>query len=709
MKRANFLVELGTEELPPKSLAALGQAFAAELRRLLVEADLIRADTPPAEAFWSPRRLAARVSDVALRQADREELRKGPALKAAFDANGKPTRAAEGFARSNGVGVDALERLESDDGAWVVFRRRIDGRAAGELLPGIVEAALARLPIARRMRWGAGDAEFVRPVHWLVMLLGDAVVEGTVLGLAAGRETRGHRFLAPAPLALTDALDYPSRLEAAGRVRANAPDRRLDLAVAELVRQAAADAGGAAQLDDALVAEVAALVEWPVPVTGGYDARFLELPAEVLVSVLETHQRYFPVRDSSGKLLPHFIAVANLDSRDPAVVRRGNERVILPRLADAAFFFEQDRAQRLDARRDGLAAVTFQAKAGSLADKAARITALSASVAAALGLDDDSIAHAERAGALAKCDLLTLMVGEFPELQGTMGGHYAALDGEDPAVALAIAEHYLPRQAGDALPQSPVGRSLALADRLDTLVVVFAAAGKPSGDKDPFALRRTALGLLRILIEGGLPLDLHALLTHAAAALPAELLEKKQGSDPKSALVEEVYAFTLDRLRGYLADAGIPADTFDAVNAVDPQRPADFVARAQAVEAFRDLPEADALAAANKRIANILKQSGKATGAVDDSLLVEPAEQALWQALAAQRQSARPLLAAGRYRDALRELAVLRDTVDAFFDSVMVMADDDALRENRLALLAVMLALFREVADVGRLQPRVAA
>ncbi|MFN2301035.1 MAG: glycine--tRNA ligase subunit beta [Gammaproteobacteria bacterium] len=701
MNRDNFLVELGTEELPPKSLAALGQAFASELHRLLVEAGLIGADAPAAEAFWSPRRLAARVANVALQQADREEVRKGPALKAAFDASGKPTKAAEGFARANGVAVDALERLETDEGAWVVCRRQIDGRAAVDLLPGIVEAALARLPVARRMRWGAGDAEFVRPVHWLVMLLGDAVVEGKVLGLAAGRETRGHRFLAPAPLALTNALDYPDRLEAEGRVRVNAPDRRLDLAVAELVRKAASKAGGVAQLDDALVAEVAALVEWPVPVIGGYDERFLKLPPEVLVSVLETHQRYFPVRDASGVLRPHFVAVANLDSRDPAVVQRGNERVILPRLADAAFFFEQDRAQRLDARSDALSAVTFQAKAGSLADKAERVAALAGVVAAALGMDKQGGTHAVRAGALAKCDLLTLMVGEFPELQGTMGGHYAALDGEDAAVAQAIAEQYLPRHAGDVLPQSPVGRALALADRLDTLVVVFAAAGKPSGDKDPFALRRTALGLLRIVVEGGLPLNLHELLTEAAEALPSALRDKL--------LVEDVYAFTLERLRGYLADDGIPADTFDAVSAVQPTRPADFVARARAVEAFRELPEADALAAANKRIANILKQSDAASGAVDDALLTEAAEKALWKALAAREKKARPLLVAGRYSEALRELAALREPVDAFFDAVMVMADDTAVRANRLALLAAMLALFREVADIGRLQPKAAA
>lgn len=698
MTHDHFLVEIGTEELPPTSLAVLGHAFADALQAALVGADLVIADGPPAEAFWSPRRLAVRIAGVAFRQADRENLRKGPALKAAFDKNGKPTKAAEGFARAHGVALDALEKLESDDGAWLVCRQFVSGQNAADLLPGLVEAALAKLPIARRMRWGAGSAEFVRPVHWVVMLHGKSVIEGSVLGIRAGRETRGHRFLAPAPLALRDALDYPARLEQEGRVRVNAPDRRLDLAVAALVRKAAAAVGGVALVDDALVAEVAALVEWPVPVTGAYDKRFLDLPSEVLVSVLETHQRYFPVRDAAGRVLPHFITVANLDSRDPEVVRRGNERVVLPRLSDASFFLDQDRRRRLDARATELAGVTFQAQAGSLADKAARISALAASIAAETGAD---AAAAARAGALAKCDLVTLMVAEFPELQGTIGGHYARLDGESEAVGDAIAEHYRPRHAGDTLPATPVGRALALADRLDTLVVVFATAGKPTGDKDPFALRRAALGALRILVEHAMPLDLHALLIRAADALPTPLRT--------NGLADEVLAFALERLRGYLADGGVPVDTFDAVLAVGPTRPADFVARVHAVDAFRKLPEADALAAANKRIANILKQAQSAGGKVDDGLFVEPAERALWQALAEMQRVCVPLLANAQYTDALRRLAGLRAPIDGFFDSVMVMADDAAVRSNRVAMLAAMRDLFRGVADIGRLQQQAAA
>ena len=688
-----LLVELGTEELPPKSLADLAQAFATELHARLAAADLL-ADAVGVRPFWSPRRLAVCVDGVRDRQPDRRETRKGPALKAAFDASGKPTKAAEGFARSNGVAVDALGRLETDEGAWLVFEREVTGQSADAVVPSLVDAALAALPIARRMRWGAGDAQFVRPVHWLVMLLDGAVIDGAVLGLVADRFTHGHRFLAPQPIELTGADDYPGRLEAEGKVRVNAPDRRLDKALAELVTQAAQRAGGVARLDASLLAEVAALVEWPVPVTGTFDRRFLKLPADVIVSVLQLHQRYFPVYDRDGSLLPHFVAIANLDSRDPGVVQKGNERVILPRLTDAEFFYDEDRKRPLAARIEALEAVAFQAKLGSLADKSARVAALAAKIAPVFGASPET---ARRAAELCKCDLLTLMVGEFPDLQGTMGADYARHDGEPDAVAAAIGEHYRPRFAGDAVPTSPAGRALAVADRLDTLVGVFASGARPTGDKDPFALRRAALGLLRIVLESGAPLDLVAAVRSAAASLPSALRD--------DALTDDVVAFIIERLRTLLSDRGTASDVFEAVLAVQPTAPIDFVARADAVEAFSALADAEALAAANKRIANILRQAGGTDDArVDDTLLTEAAERALWDALREREAAVAPLLDVRDYTAALRELAALRATVDAFFDAVMVMADDSRVRNNRLALLATVRALFHRVADVGQLQ-----
>ena len=691
---AELLVEIGTEELPPKSLASLGRAFAEHLRTGLVTAGLADDDSRP-KAFWSPRRLAVRISEVRERQPDRRETRKGPALKAAYDADGKPTKAAEGFARSSGVDVTALEKLETADGAWVVVEREIRGVLAAELLPGLVSDALDALPIARRMRWGAGDAEFVRPVHWVVMLLDDQVVDGAVLGIIADRYTYGHRFHAPQPIALESATDYPARLEAEGMVRVNADDRRLDKVIVELVTQAAMRAGGKADLDAALVAEVASLVEWPVPITGAFDARFLALPPEVIVSVLQQHQRYFPVRNADGALLPSFVAIANLDSRDASVVRRGNERVILPRLADAEFFFGKDREASLESRRVALEGVAFQAKLGSLADKSARVASLARKLAPAFGAEPTV---AGRAAELAKCDLVTLMVGEFPELQGTMGRHYALADGEPAAVATAIEEQYLPRYSGDAVPVTPAGRALAVADRLDSLAALFAVGGRPTGDKDPFALRRAAFGVLRILLDAEPELALAEAIEHAIGELRDEL--KPRG------LAQELADFLSDRLRALLADQGVAVDVFEAVAAVAPRNPADFLARAQAVIAFGELPEADALAAANKRIANLLKQAsaGEADAAVDDSLLAEAAEQELWHAVIERDELVRPLLASGDYTGALRTLAALREPVDAFFDAVMVMADDAAVRANRIALLGRVHALFGGVADIGRLQ-----
>ncbi len=503
MPTRNLLVEIGTEELPPKSLAALGVAFARGIAEGLAASNI---EAGRAEPYFSPRRLAVLVESVGEMMPASSERRLGPAVKAAFDADGKPTRAAEGFAASCGVDVDALETVTDNGKERVAATLERPGRPTQELLGDIVEAALAGLPVARRMRWGAGTTEFVRPVHWVVLLFGEEIVAADVLGIRAGGETRGHRFHAPDPVGIVSADEYVATL-AAHKVRLNDARGSLTEAVREAATEAAATVGGRPLgLDTALADEVAALNEWPVAVVGGFDERFLALPPEVLVTTLEHHQRYFPVA-AADRLLPYFIAFANIESTDPGVVRGGNERVVAPRLEDAMFFWDQDRATTLDARRGALADVSWQKRLGSLGDKSGRIAALAADLAPRIGGDADT---ARRAGELAKCDLLTAMVGEFPELQGTLGRYYALHDGEPDAVAQAIEEHYLPRFAGDRLPESAAGRALALADRVDTLAGVFAAGQRPTGDKDPFGLRRAASGVLRIMMESGLDLDLQA-------------------------------------------------------------------------------------------------------------------------------------------------------------------------------------------------------
>ncbi len=642
--------------------------------------------------FATPRRLAVLIEQLPVRQADRPLERRGPALSAAFGPDGKPSKAAEGFARSCGVAVADLQRQETDKGAWLIHLSVEPGAATADLIPGIVANALAGLPIPKRMRWGDRDDEFVRPVHWAVLLFGDEVIPATILGVVAGRETRGHRFHHPQPIRLTAPADYARQLANEGQVIADFAERRDAIRVqAEAL---AAGLRGVAVIKPELLDEVTALVEWPVALAGNFERRFLEVPAEALISTMQDNQRYFPVVDAQGRLLPHFITIANLESRDPAQVRAGNERVIRPRFSDAEFFWKQDRKQPLAARMESLKHVVFQQRLGTLADKSERVATLARFIA---GHSHGNPDWAERAARLAKCDLMSQMVQEFPELQGIMGRHYALHDHEAAEVAQAQEEQYLPRFAGDRLPATATGRALALAERLDTLIGIFAIGQAPSGAKDPFALRRAALGVLRILIEGQLHLDLLTLLERAAAGFEPALRA--------DSAVETVFEFVMDRLRGYYLDQGVRPDAFEAVLDCRPTKPFDFDQRVRAVGAFRELPEAASLAAANKRIRNILRKVETVLPfEVRPDLLVEEAEQALAGRLVELSSEVVPLMETGLYGEALNRLASLRQPVDAFFDQVLVMAEDPALRDNRLALLNELSSLFLRVADFSRLQ-----
>jgi glycyl-tRNA synthetase beta chain len=689
-KRDDFLVEIGTEELPPKALRSLMDAFAAALEAALDEAPLAHGAV---HAYASPRRLAVLGEALEAGQEDRETVQKGPPVSVAFDKDGKLTAAGQAFADKCGVAADKLGRNKTDKGEWLSCHVVEKGKPATELLPGLVEKSLAALPIPRRMRWGAGDAEFVRPVHWVVLLHGSNVIKAPIMGITADNKSHGHRFHTSKALTIKTPAEYLQTLES-GYVIADF-DRRREL-VRSGVEAAAREAGGNVVDGEALYDEVTALVEWPVPITGAFDEEYLRVPREAVISTLTGHQRYFPVADDSGALMQRFITVANLESKDPDQVRDGNERVIRPRLADAAFFWDSDRRRPLASRQESLHEVVYQRGLGSLYDKSQRTAALAQSIAAALGVDADLV---QRAALLAKCDLLTGMVGEFPELQGIMGRYYAASDGEPAAVADAIAEQYLPRFSGDALPASVDGQILAVADKLDTLAGVFAIGKTPSGNRDPFGLRRAALGVVRILIECKLDLDLKATIATAVEAQPKGTVESAE-------LVAALYTFITERLRRYFLDRDttLATETFDAVLARGPVSLVDFEQRIAAVQAFIKLEPAASLAAANKRIANILKKAEEQAGAaVKEKLLTEPAETALWDALAAARAAVTPLLEDRNYAEALTALAGLREPVDYFFDDVMVMADDKATRKNRLALLGELRDLFLNVADISRL------
>ncbi len=685
----DLLIEIGTEELPPKALRGLSQAFADGMDRELRAAGLA---AQTLYFYATPRRLALLIKSLPTAQPDRETVRRGPALAAAFDDEGCPTQAAIGFAGSCGVTVEELDQLETPKGSWLSFRALEHGRHTSQLIPQMLRKALATLPIPKRMRWGDRHDEFVRPVHWVVVLFGDEVVDAEILGVKSSRDTYGHRFMHPRALTLPNPEAYLPLLEKQGYVLADYQARREN--IRRQVLALAEKLGGRALIDEALLDEVTALVEWPVALAGKFDRVFLDVPSEALISSMQDHQKYFPVVGTDGTLMAHFIAVANLESTDPEQIRAGNERVIRPRLADAAFFWNQDRKRSLAQRSEDLRQMTFQKKLGSLYDKQERVAALAARIAETIGA---SAPLAERCARLCKCDLLTSMVYEFPELQGVMGRYYALHDGEDETVADAIAQHYRPRFAGDELPPTGVAQAVALADRLDSLLGIFAIGQQPSGDKDPFALRRAALGVIRICVEESLDVDLVQLLQAAATAYDARL--------DAAAAIDAVVAYIMDRLRGYYQEQDIASDLIDAVLATAPTRLLDIDRRIQACRAFRQLPQAESLAASNKRISNILrKNTAIVAQSVDNSLLGEEAEQRLAAEMKALETEVIPLMEAGEYTPALTRLAALRDSVDGFFDNVMVMVDDEKLRANRLALLKRLGDLFLRVADLSRLQ-----
>ncbi len=689
-ERKSLLIELGTEELPVKALPELARAFADGIVAGLDRRGLAHG---AARALYTPRRLAVHVAGVALQQPEQRSELLGPYLNIALDAEGRPTPALLGFAQKNGIDWTRLGRTTDNKGERFVHRATQPGAATAALLPDILAEAIKAMPIPKPMRWGAHAYGFARPVHWLVMLLGDQVVDGTLFGLTANRMSRGHRFHHDKAVWLGSADDYVEALRQA-KVLVD-PDERRARIRAE-VEAAAQAAGGVARIEPGILEEVNGLVEWPKAVLCSFEREFLAVPQEALIATMEANQKFFPVLDHDGRLTERFVGIANIESRDEAEVRRGYERVIRPRFADAKFFFDEDRKQGLASMNQGLKTVTYQQKLGSYADKVARVAALAEAIAPQVGVD---AALARRAAGLAKADLQSRLVGEFPELQGIAGRYYAAAEGEPAEVAAAIDEAYMPRFAGDAIAPSPLGRVLAVAERLDTLAGGFAAGLKPTGNKDPFALRRNALGLARTLIEGGLDLDLPHELRRAVHAN-----DGATSMDAAEARVTELYDFLLDRLRGYFADQGVPGAHFEAVAAVRPASLLDFDRRLKAIGEFAQLPEAEALAAANKRIRNILKKAGEEIpDHVAKSRLIDPAEQALAESVEAAIRETDGVLAAHDYVAVLKRLAWLRAPVDAFFDGVMVMAEDPALRENRLALLKRLADRFSAVAEIGLL------
>jgi glycyl-tRNA synthetase beta chain len=699
----DLLVEIGTEELPPKSLRRLSDAFTQGIREGLDKASLSYSEL---KAFATPRRLAILVKGLASSQASKQVERRGPAITAAFNDEGCPTKAALGFARSCGLeNVEDLEKLENDKGSWLVFRSHEEGKTTSELIPEIVQKSLDKLPIPKRMRWGDLKVQFVRPVHWVVLLFGDEVIDTDILSIKSGRETRGHRFHHPENIYIGEPAAYAPLLETQGHVVADFESRRE--AIRGQVLEIAATVKGNAVIDEDLLDEVTSMVEWPVSVLGNFEEQFLEVPPEALISAMKSHQKYFHLVDQAGKLMPHFITISNIESHDPSVVRAGNERVIRPRLSDAAFFWKQDGKQKLESHIEGLKTVVFQKKLGTLYDKAERISSLAGYIAKQLNGDEQS---AQRAAILCKCDLMTEMVGEFPDLQGIMGRYYAINDGEPEEIAIAIDEHYMPRFAGDTLPTTISGQAVAIAEKLDTLVGIFGIGQAPTGDKDPFALRRAALGVLRIIIEGKLDINLAELLGVAATQYMNviwELPDKLTKNDiaAPSQVAVQVFDFIMGRLRIYYQGQGVAPDVFDAVYAQGPTRPLDFDIRVHAVTSFRKLVEAESLAAANKRISNILKKTDTAIPEhYNADLLQDDAERVLASQLDDLEKQLQPMFDSGEYEAAMKQLATLRDPVDKFFDDVMVMVDDEALRDNRLALLSNMRMMFLRVADLSRLQ-----
>jgi glycyl-tRNA synthetase beta chain len=699
-----LLIEIGCEELPPKALDELSTAFAKGICDGLSRRG-IAADAANARTCNSPRRLAVLIPGVAQRQTQQKSATLGPYLNIGLDAAGAPTAALRGFAAKNGVEVDALQRITDAKGERFVLRSEKPGQPTAALMQEIIVEALKALPIPKPMRWGDHDFAFVRPMHWLTILHGAVVVDAEIFGIRSGRESRGHRFMHPQAVSIADANAYVDALRVA-KVLVDPAQRRQR--VTDEVQRAALTTGGAARLADALRDEIANLVEWPSAIACAFDRQFLAVPQEALITTMETNQKFVPVFDAAGKLTEHFIGIANIESKDPAEIRKGYERVIRPRFADAKFFFDEDRKTPLVAHQHALQSVTYQQQLGSVWDKCVRVTELARVIANRLGVD---VALVARAAGLCKCDLLTRMVGEFPELQGVMGRYYALADGEPTELAQALDEFYRPRYSGDGIAQGKLAQVLAIAERLDTLAGIFAVGGKPSGSKDPFALRRAALGLARTLIEGRHDLDFEAVLREAVELLPpiaaAHPAKDRTASsaDVKRTLVDALREFVYERLRGYYAEQGFGADQFDAVLAVEPESLLDFDHRLRAVAAFAKRPEAAALAAANKRIGNILRQAGaSAAGRVDATLLESGAERDLHQHIVAVARQIEPLRAQADFVGMLRTLATLREPVDAFFDGVMVMVEDVAKRGNRLALLAGLRRMFLDVADISLLQ-----
>lgn len=689
----DFLVELGTEELPPTALKKLMLAFSQGITQGIKQQGL---GFDAVEPYAAPRRLAVIVRNLEEQTPQKDVVVWGPPAKIAFDADGNPSKAATAFAKKNGIDISELKTENDGKADKLVCRSQAGGEATSDLLAGIVETSLNALPIAKRMRWGASRTEFVRPVHWLIMLLGDEIIDANILGLRASRETRGHRFHYNQALVIDNADDYLDKLPNTAFVMVDYTQRQ-DI-IRQQVDAQALSIGGNAVIDQDLLDEVTGLVEWPVALMGRFEERFLDVPAEALIYSMKEHQKYFPVVSADGELMPNFITVANIESKDPSQVIRGNERVIRPRLSDAAFFFETDKKTSLNQFRERLKSIVFQAKLGSIFDKTERVKVLAGNIAQQLNADS---AKAELAATLCKSDLVSDMVGEFDKMQGLAGYYYAIHEGIDPEVAGALKEHYQPKFAGDALPESMTGTIVALADRIDTLTGIFGIGQKPTGSKDPFALRRASLGVLRLLVEKNLPLDLHALLT-AGTQLHGDNI--KNASDT----VSTSFAYMIERFRAWYEEDNIAAEVFHAVQAKQLSQPLDIHSRVLAVNAFRQLPQAEALAAANKRVSNILAKSGDDASNqanVNAELLVEPAEKELAQCLSAKSEEVAPLFSANDYTATLAALASLREPVDAFFDNVMVMADDEALRNNRIALLTQLRHLFLQVADISLLAP----
>ena len=688
MTTQNFLVEIGTEELPPKALKTLATSFADNVEAELNQAGL---SFDKIEWFAAPRRLAVKVLNLATQQPSKEIEKRGPAVSAAFDAEGNPTKAAEGWARGCGITVEQAERIATDKGEWLVHRAKIEGQPTKNLLNDIVANALAKLPIPKPMRWADKTVQFIRPVHTVTMLLGDELIEGEILGVASARTIRGHRFLGEKEFEIQHADQYPQLLREKGSVVADFNERKAEILAKSQAKATAL--GGVADIEESLLEEVTSLVEYPNVLAAKFEERFLAVPAEALVYTMKGDQKYFPIYDKDGKLLPHFIFVSNINPEDPTAIIEGNEKVVRPRLTDAEFFFKTDLKQKLVDRLPRLETVLFQQQLGTLKDKTDRIEQLAGEIAKQIGADE---AKAKRAGLLSKCDLMTNMVFEFTDTQGVMGMHYARHDGEDEEVAVALNEQYMPRFAGDELPKSLVASAVALADKFDTLTGIFGIGQAPKGSADPFALRRAALGALRIIVEKNLPLDLEDLVKKSAALFGDKLTNQN--------VVADVVDFMLGRFRAWYQDEGIAVDVIQAVLARRPTRPADFDARVRAVSHFRTLDSAEALAAANKRVSNILAKADAAIGEINLTACVEPAEKVLAEAVLALRTEVQPLIAQGDYTTVLDKLANLRAPVDSFFDNVMVNAEDPSLRQNRLAILNTLQGLFLQVADISVLQ-----